>query len=358
MKATAIVREPLGKEMDELCEALATHAGRWRSTEDWPEDSLRLCAQAGVYRWFLPAELGGADWDPVAQTRGYLRLAQADLVSTFIITQYMGAVRRIVGANQSDVANEWLERLVSGEAFATVGISHLTTSRRHLDRPVLRATASANSWQLDGMTPWVTGASKADLLVVGAVADSGDELLLAVPTTTPGVQCGTGLELMALSASKTDEVTFESVNVSHASVLAGPQPNVMQSGLGAGTGGLQTTTLALGLSRAALDFLQDEAQQRKELWEVVAEFNNELDDLQDLLLRAAAGAEEYSANDLRSQANRLVMRVTQAGLVAAKGAGFLDSHPVARWCRQAMFFLVWSCPHPVTQTHLCELAGI
>ena len=53
--------------------------------------------------------------------------------------------------------------LVSGAAFATVGISHLTTSRRHLAKPVLRAPADGDGFMLDGFSPWVTGADHASI---------------------------------------------------------------------------------------------------------------------------------------------------------------------------------------------------
>ena len=29
-----------------------------------------------------------------------------------------------------------------------------------------------------------------------------------------------------------------------------------------------------------------------------------------------------------------------------------------RWCREALFFLVWSCPACVLSANLCELAGL
>jgi len=54
----------------------------------------------------------------------------------------------------------------------------------------------------------------------------------------------------------------------------------------------------------------------------------------------------------------LALRATQAALASAKGAGYLAGHPAGRWCREALFFLVWSCPAPVLQANLCELAGI
>jgi hypothetical protein len=45
-------------------------------------------------------------------------------------------------------------------------------------------------------------------------------------------------------------------------------------------------------------------------------------------------------------------------LVAAKGTGYVVGHPAGRWCREALFFLVWSCPQPVSAANLCELAGL
>jgi hypothetical protein len=76
-------------------------------------------------------------------------------------------------------------------------------------------------------------------------------------------------------------------------------------------------------------------------------------------LFAAVRGEPHCSNDeLRQRANSLVLRSTQAALAAAKGAGYVVGHPAGRWCREALFFLVWSCPQPVLSANLCELAGI
>ena len=45
-------------------------------------------------------------------------------------------------------------------------------------------------------------------------------------------------------------------------------------------------------------------------------------------------------------------------MIAAKGAGFVEGHPVGRWCREALFFLVWSCPQQVAEAGLCELVTL
>jgi hypothetical protein len=132
----------------------------------------------------------------------------------------------------------------------------------------------------------------------------------------------------------------------------------MARGAGASTGGLQTSMLALGLSQAAIDYLADEAGRRPELASPLDALRADRDELTETLFAAVRGHARCTNDDLRQQANNLALRSTQAALAAAKGAGFVAGHPAGRWCREALFFLVWSCPQPVVAAHLCELAGI
>jgi len=371
---TRPVNEVDGPAMDDLCDRLRGLSTRENRVQQWPAESLRLCADAGVYRWFLPIGSGGLGWNEVDQTRGYLRLSAADLTTTFIITQYMGAIRRISASGNRHAIERWVQPLVHGEAFGTVGISHLTTSRRHFSQPVMRVRPIDDGrFRLDGISPWVTGAPHADVIVIGGVLDDGTEILAAVPTDLhgerdPRIQAGPGVDLVALSASCTDSVVLEGYEIDSSMLLAGPVENVMSSGVGARTGGLQTSTLAIGLSRAAVDYLLDEASRRADLHQAAVELSSEVDRLEAQLLHAAGsesscdhGVETSTTIDpaeLRGSANRLVLRTTQAALTAAKGAGFVAGHPVGRWCGEALFFLVWSCPQGVSQAHLCELAGL
>ena len=350
--------------LDDLCVQLRELSHRPDRVDHWPAESLERCAESGVFRWFLPLESGGFGWDDVDQTRGYLRLSAADLTTTFVITQYMGAIRRIVSSGNQSAARRWVHSLVHGQAFGTVGISHLTTSRRHLADPIMLATElGGNRYRLDGMAPWVTGAPHADVIVVGGVTRDGREILAAIPTKfgdepDPRVIASPGVELVALSASCTDQVRLDGFVVDESMLLAGPVENVMSSGVGARTGGLQTSTLAVGLARAATDYLNDEASRRDDLREAAAELTVEVDSIESELLRAAGGDTSCDASQIRGRANRLALRTSQAALTAAKGAGFVTGHPAGRWCGQALFFLVWSCPPPVAQAHLCELAGL
>lgn len=357
------ITSPDDPALAELCQELARREADLDQTNSWPAEQLRLCGEAGVFEWFLPPELGGQGWDDETVTRGYLALSKACLTTTFVITQRTGACRRIAGGDNQTLKDRLLPDLVTGATFATVGISHLTTSRRHLDKPVLAAERIAGGWRLDGFAPWVTGASHADTVVVGSNVVEGDEttadeMLVAVPADAAGFSAPSSFEMVALSASKTGPAKLEGVEVSDEQIISGPVEKVMQKGIGAGTGGPQTSTLALGAASASLEILAEEASRREDLRDANDALRAEYSELLVDLLAAARGAPNCPNESLRQRANSCVLRASQAALTATKGAGYLANAPAGRRCREALFFLVWSCPQPVQNANLCELAGI
>ncbi|MGZ3472495.1 MAG: acyl-CoA dehydrogenase, partial [Isosphaeraceae bacterium] len=126
-----------------------------------------------------------------------------------------------------------------------------------------------------------------------------------------------------------------------------------------GTAGLETSALALGQARAALGALAGLATDRFELSDPVDVLCETWQQAWTLLMACARGERDtVAASQIRAQANALVLRATQAYLTARKGSGFLRSEPAQRWARQALFFLVWSCPTPIAQAAIRDLAGL
>jgi alkylation response protein AidB-like acyl-CoA dehydrogenase len=167
--------------------------------------------------------------------------------------------------------------------------------------------------------------------------------------------------LLALGASHTSAVRLENVAVERQFLIAGPVEQVMRKG-SASTGSLGTSALALGLSRAALDHLDAEAAGRPDLGPILQPLADEWSGLEETLRKsteagAPAGNPVLSSEAVRTRANSLALRSTQALLAASKGAGFVSGHFAERAVREAMFFLVWSCPAPVVAAALRELAG-
>jgi hypothetical protein len=184
------------------------------------------------------------------------------------------------------------------------------------------------------------------------------QLLIAVPRDVPGVTVAEPLPLVGVSASSTGPIHLDGAEVPGEWLIAGPMPNVMASGVGAGTGGYETSTLAVGLARAAIDYLAEESTRRSDLQPPMAALRSEHDQLLGDLLAVARGVSACSKESIRQRANSLVVRASQAALAAAKGSGYVIGHPAGRWCREALFFLVWSCPQPVAAANMCELAGL
>ena len=100
-------------------------------------------------------------------------------------------------AVERPAAHAWLEMIATDKAFATVGLSQLTTSRRLGTRP-LTATRLDDGYRLDGAMPWVTGAEMADVIVTGAAGEEGAQLLVALPTDRPGLDVRPPFPLAAL----------------------------------------------------------------------------------------------------------------------------------------------------------------
>lgn len=344
----------------DLLPRLKHAANDLESVESWPAAQLAWLGEAGVLGWVIPDEFGGSDVSEAALMAGYQSLAEACLTTTFVLTQMNAASRRISICGNPSLKARYLPGLASGELFATVGISHLSTSRQHWRQPTVRASQTGNGgYVLTGEVPWVTGAAHADLIVTGGSLDDGRQVLVAMPMTTPGITVGPPARLLALSASQTASVQLDDVRLDRDCLVAGPVEQVMQTNQG-GTGSLATSALALGLSARALAALQAEADRRAELSPVVDSFRGEFDRCHVKFKSAqqddAGSNPTCTAEMVRESANSLALRITQALLAASKGAGFVSGHPAERAVREAMFFLVWSCPRTVVDANLRELS--
>jgi alkylation response protein AidB-like acyl-CoA dehydrogenase len=334
--------------------ALRDHAGAADANLVWPELSWDALRRGGVLGWCIPNSLGGDGRDGLQLLDGYEQLASACLTTCFILSQRDAACRRLRDSGNEALARQLLPALAQGRHFATVGVSQLTTSRQH-GKPAMLARASGQDFVMDGVMPWVTGAARADYFVTGAVLEDGRQILAVLHRDRPGVVVGPPLELTALQGSLTAEVRCEKVLLERRWLLAGPVEKVMAPGKG-GAGGLETSCLALGLAGAAIEFLEQEVVARPELKPTTERLQQARTLLRDTLHQAAKeGATADMASSLRARANTLVLRATQAALTASKGVGFLRNHPAQRWARQALFFLVWSCPRPAVEATMAYL---
>lgn len=335
--------------LQQLCETLRGLADRTSVEGPWRSGAFDAAARGGLLAAFVARDHGGTGLGEAAITEALTEIAECCLTTALAVTQWAAAVR-IISAAAEDVRDRMLPALVRGDDPTTVGISQLTTSRRHLGRPALSAVRDDDSWRLDGLCPWVTGADSTRTIVTGAATDDGSQMFFVVATDARGLTIDPPLSMLALSGSRTSVVRFDGVRT-RAAIPAPPTG-------GARTGGLSTTALAVGAARASVAAITREVMGRPGLAAVAADLAAETATIRDRLLTAAThGIGPADRDRLRVDANGLVVRAAQAALTASKGAGFVAGHPVERLARESLFFLVWSCPQAVADAFLCDLTS-
>lgn len=338
---------PDSASLTDLCDALGQRAAVTVEAGPWESGAFDLLARAGVLAGFVPVADGGTGASESAILAVLVAIASRCLTTALALTQWASGCRIIAGGTD-DVRAAWLPGLASGSVTTTVGIAQLSTSRRHLGAPALVARMADGAWRLSGLCPWVTGADSVDAIVTGAVHDDAQPMFFIVPTDRPGLAIAPPMQMLALSGSRTSSVAF--TDVAPAAVI---EPAVTG---GVRTGGLATTALALGSTQAALSVLEGEAVARATLAPVTEALQAEAQAIAARLWHAATDSGAEDRDQLRADANGLVIRAAQAALTATKGAGFVAGHPVERLVREAHFFLVWSCPQTVAGITLCELS--
>lgn len=353
---------PAEPDMRLMTDLLADADGPADLSPGWPTGLWNILAEFETFRWLIPTEFGGDGCDRPTLMRRYMAIARGSLTAAFMLTQHDAAIRRLIPValeRPNSPATFWLREVAAGRCTLTVGISQLTTSIRHGERALSATPLENGRYRLDGTMPWVTGAEKAAAFVTGGTLEDGRQVLVLLPAERRGIAIEPPEPLAALNASRTTEVRCDSVMIEPAEVLAGPVENVITSRQAGGTGGLETSALALGLAQAAIEALKGEDPDRFSLTGPVGELQQELDmldaDLFDFLAGSATGT---TPEIIRQRANDLVSRATQACLIARRGSGFLLTNPAQRWARQALFFHVWSCPRPVATASIRGLAGL
>lgn len=329
-------------------------------TTEWPVTQLNRMSQAGCWKWNIPKDFGGWGLNAAEILSIYRRLASVSLVSTFILTQRNAACQRIELSKHSTLRTSLLTRMASGELFATVGISHLTTSRQHVGAAAVRVAPAVrgDGCVLQGTVPWATGATQAQLVVTGGTLDDGRQILAAVPTDRLGVTIRPPVELLGLSSSQTGAVDLEHVSIGNEEILHGPVERVMSQTSGGGAGSLGTSALALGTADGIIRELRRESGGRPELEKYLSPLQHEADELSQILHAAVhdeSSEQPKLSETLRHRANQLATRSAQFWLASSKGAGYVSGHPAERAVRESLFFLVWSCPQPVLEADLQNL---
>lgn len=287
-----------------------------------PRELLDGLASAGLYGV-------GVDADFATTCAVLEELASGCLTTAFLWMQHLGLVHTLAASGPAEVAARWLAPLAAGEIRAGLGLGGA------LPQPTVHARADQGGWVVGGVSPFVSGWGRVDVVHLAArTADDQVVWLIADAAEGPALR-SERLHLAALNATATVRVTFTQLRVG-ADRVTGLHP---ASGETAPEALRLHASLALGVTSRCCRLLGPTPLDGD-----LARLRADLDQLGPGILpaRAAAGA--------------LAMRAA-AALMASRGStSLLVSDHAQRLMREAAFTLVYAL-RPASRSSLLSSLG-
>lgn len=182
--------------------ALATDA-----SDVVPRELLDALASAGLYGLAAPREAGGLDADFATVCAVQEALAGGCLTTAFVWAQHLGLVHTLAQSAHAELRGEWLGPLARGDVRAGLALGGA------LPQPALRARRAAGDWVLDGVSPFVSGWGRIDVVHTAARTEAGDVVWLIVDAAAGPSLHVERLRLVALDATATVRASFEGLHV-------------------------------------------------------------------------------------------------------------------------------------------------
>lgn len=295
-----------------------------------PRELLDTLAGAGLYGIGAPADAGGLDADFAAMCAAGEALAGGCLTTAFVWIQHHGLVRAVSASTRPGLREKWLAPLVSGEIRAGLG------GGGNLPRPTLHARPDGAGWLLEGVSPFVSGWRRVDVLHVAARTPDDQVVWLIVDAAEGPSLRVERLRLAALDATATMRVTFGQLPVSADRVTGfspaggGTPPEVLRLHAG----------LALGVAARCCRLL-GQTPLDGELTALRAEL--------DQLGPGVAAA--------RAAAGELAVRAAAALMTAEGSRSLLTADHAQLLMREAMFTLVYALRPQSKASLLARLTG-
>jgi alkylation response protein AidB-like acyl-CoA dehydrogenase len=312
----------------------------------------------GLFGLPFPTEYGGMGGDYLALCVAIEELARVDssVAITLEAAVSLGAMP-IARFGTEEQKQEWLPRLLAGEALAAFG---LTEPGFGSDAGGARTRAvldeATDEWVINGSKAFITN-SGTDITAVIAVAcvtdvvDGRNEMsTILVPSGTPGLTVAPGYSKVGWCASDTHELVLSDVRVPHANLLGQRGRGFAQFLQTLDEGRIAIAALATGLAQGCVDESLRYAKQRQAFGRPIGDFQAIQFKVADMEMRAHtarlawydAAARLVRGEDFKRQAAIAKLYGSEVAVANARdatqihgGYGFMNEFPVARFWRDA-----------------------
>jgi alkylation response protein AidB-like acyl-CoA dehydrogenase len=304
-----------------------------------PAGQLDALARAGLYGLAGPADCGGLDADLATYCAVTEIMAGGCLATTFVWIQHHSTVRALTGSANADLRAQWLPALCRGDRRAGIALGGARPGP-----PLLRASPAPGGYVLDGTAPWVTGWDMIDVVHTIARDETGNLIACLLPARAGDALAARRLELVAVNASRTVELSFAGYYVP-AELVTSVTPHA--EWLAADAAGLRPNgSLALGLAGRCIEMITDIGGPAGPLAADLDRARSALDTADPVAMPAA-----------RATAARLAFQAAGA-LVTLAGSGSIlaGAHP-QRLAREALFLLVFGSRPAVKESLVSALTA-
>jgi alkylation response protein AidB-like acyl-CoA dehydrogenase len=289
-----------------------------------PAAHLDLLATEGFYG---VATEDGADAPYILET-----LASGCLATTFVWMQHHGPVLAAAHSQEPGVRSRWLRPLASGSRRGGIALTGLRPGHSGMT-----VRAVDGGYLLDGETPWVTGWDMIDVVHVAA-RDADDVIHYLLVDAAPAVSLAVRpLELVAVQASRTVNLSFAGHFVP-ADRLTGTKPYeewVRTDAPGSALNGF----LALGVVNRCCRMLGP----------------SPLDEELDACRAGLRNADAETTPTARAAASRLALRATAMLATHTGSRSVLRDNHAQRLLREAAFLLVFGTRPAIRAALLASL---
>jgi alkylation response protein AidB-like acyl-CoA dehydrogenase len=164
-----------------------------------PVELLDALAEAGLYGSALDV-----DFPTICAVQE--ALASGCLTTAFLWAQHIGLLHAVATSGDEELRTRWLAKLASGDVRAGLALGGA------LPRPTLHGRADGDGWRLDGVSPFVSGWGRIDVVHTAARVDDEVAWLIVDARESPGLRVER-LRLAALDATATVRASFEELTV-------------------------------------------------------------------------------------------------------------------------------------------------
>jgi alkylation response protein AidB-like acyl-CoA dehydrogenase len=294
-------------------------------------------------------------------------------MAVFIIVHYM-ATHILTAHGSPEQRRQWLSRLATGEAKASFALSEpgggtdiaraMRTTARRVD----------DGWVISGQKTWISGATRADVLMLLARTAPADDssvdgiTMFLLPRDTPGVQVRE-IPTVAVHGLDTCEVFLDDVKLPESAVIGEVDAGFRQVIQTLNRERINAAAGAVGAATGALRTAAEYARQRAAFGATLGAFQAiqhrlvdgalAVESARGLLVRAAEVEAAGGRADLLSSTAKIVaseaaVKVTQDGMEILGGAGFSLEYPMQQWFRDVRLWVFAPLANDMVRNYLAE----